>query len=86
MKIAFTLFIMALFSCSKDCGKQAEMRREAEANRNKFAGVKFDSNIDLVCKMSLEEGISDTVHYNEKIYGFCSADCKTQFVAAPERY
>lgn len=55
-------------------------------------GVKIDLkalavNKDLVCGMLLENGsIADTALYKDKLYGFCSAECKTQFVDSPQVY
>ena len=40
---------------------------------------------DLNCEMKLEEGaIADTATYQGKIYGFCSSECKAEFLKNPE--
>jgi len=44
------------------------------------------STIDPVCKMSLSSGVSDTVAYAGKHYGFCSKLCKDRFKQRPAAY
>ncbi len=53
---------------------------------NKFAGVEFASKKDLSCGMPLSAGVEDTAHYNGKIYGFCSTECKDSFLTDPQKY
>jgi YHS domain-containing protein len=42
-----------------------------------------DNKKDPSCGMPLTAGLEDTVHYNGKVYGFCSAECKNQFLKNP---
>lgn len=51
-----------------------------------FAGVEFASKKDVACGMLLSAGVTDTAHYNEKIYGFCSPECKADFLKTPEAF
>jgi len=44
-----------------------------------FRQVKFDSKYDLSCGMPLTAGLTDTAHYEGKVYGFCSPECKSDF-------
>ena len=37
------------------------------------------SDKDTICGMNLRDGIADTLHYQDKIYGFCSPGCKATF-------
>ncbi len=53
---------------------------------NKFSGVEFASKKDLSCGMPLSAGVEDTAHYNGKIYGFCSTECKDSFLTDPQKY
>jgi YHS domain-containing protein len=46
----------------------------------------LDSKKDLVCGMPVSAGISDTAHYKGKAYGFCSKECKDDFVKNPGQY
>ncbi|MFN5422280.1 MAG: YHS domain-containing protein [bacterium] len=41
---------------------------------------------DFVCGMPTTAGISDTVHYKENAYGFCSSECKAAFLQDPDTY
>lgn len=51
-----------------------------------YKDVKFDNTKDLFCGMPLNTGVADTVHYNGKIYGFCSKGCKVGFMKDPASY
>ncbi len=55
-----------------------------DAPVNKFANINFASKKDLGCGMPLSAGIEDTAHYKGKIYGFCSKECKEDFLKDPE--
>lgn len=80
-RILAAVLVIACLSCNKS--SKNKMEQEAAAAGNNFSGVQFESNTDRVCLMSLSAGIADTAHYNNKIYGFCSKDCKTQFSQSP---
>jgi len=42
---------------------------------------------DPVCGMSLSEAdATATATYHQRLYNFCSTDCRSRFLAAPERY
>jgi YHS domain-containing protein len=41
---------------------------------------------DFACGMPVSAGISDTCHYEDKAYGFCSAECKAEFQKEPAKY
>ncbi len=51
-----------------------------------FKSMKFDNKKDFVCGMPITAGIADTVHYNGKVYGFCSTGCKDEFLKNPSAY
>jgi YHS domain-containing protein len=51
-----------------------------------FADVAFAVKKDLICGMPLAAGIADTAHYKGKVYGFCATECKTEFLASPQKY
>jgi YHS domain-containing protein len=38
---------------------------------------------DPTCGMPTSAGISDTAHYENKVIGFCSSECKTEFLKNP---
>jgi YHS domain-containing protein len=51
-----------------------------------FNKIQCDNEADLVCGMSLTAGVGDTVHYENKVFGFCSKGCKDKFVKNPTKY
>jgi YHS domain-containing protein len=51
---------------------------------NKFVNIDFASSKDLGCGMPLSTGVEDTAHYKGKNYGFCSTECKEDFLKDPE--
>jgi len=89
---AAVLFAQLLISCSGD--KQKKEQAESVQKRDtmtvipepSFTGVVFDYRKDLVCGMPVSAGVSDTVHYQGKIYGFCAVECKDEFVKDPVLY
>lgn len=51
-----------------------------------FKHIVFDSKKDFVCGMPTSAGVTDTAHYKNKVYGFCSKECKDEFVKNPTAY
>ena len=45
-----------------------------------FSAIHFASKKDTSCGMPLSAGLEDTVQMNNKVYGFCSKECKDDFV------
>ena len=43
-----------------------------------------DNKKDPSCGMPVTSIIEDTVHYNGKVYGFCSDECKQIFLKDPK--
>ena len=86
------LIISLLFSaCSQNpkTGKavsNSNLQEVSNPPENKFPGVDFASKKDLACGMPLSAGVADTAHYEGKIYGFCSAECKDSFMKEPQKY
>lgn len=46
----------------------------------KFTMNEVDNLKDPTCGMPLGAGIEDTAHYKNKIIGFCSKECKEDFL------
>ena len=38
---------------------------------------------DPSCGMPVSAGVSDTAHYNNYVLGFCSSECKAEFMKNP---
>jgi putative intracellular protease/amidase/YHS domain-containing protein len=51
-----------------------------------FKNMKFDNTKDPICGMPIKAGISDTCHYQNKVYAFCSAGCKAEYLKNPNGY
>ena len=41
---------------------------------------------DPVCEMPITAGVTDTVTYKGNLLGFCSEECKSEFMKKPEDY
>ena len=65
--------------------KPAEMESSMESNSH-FKPEMVVNTTDFACGMPVSAGISDTCHYEEKAYGFCSAECKAEFQKEPAKY
>lgn len=64
----------------------ATTTHSAPNGESKLTGIKTDNKKDPVCYMPVSAGITDTAIYHNKVYGFCSAECKRLFVADPKNY
>jgi YHS domain-containing protein len=84
--LAIAIVITAMASCNNH--KPADTKTESSDSSVKVVKAKYtlnmvDNKIDLSCGMPLTAGIEDTCHYNGKVYGFCSKECKDEFVKNP---
>ena len=52
---------------------------------SKFSPDMVDNKRDPSCGMLVDAGIEDTVHYKNKVLGFCSKECKDEFLKDPEK-
>ncbi len=66
--------------------KQKTQIDAVTAKKDPYKNFVFDAKKDLVCGMPTSAGVSDTLHYNDKVYGFCSKECKDEFVKNPTSY
>ena len=78
-----------LAACSSHSQKETSVEnlksiQSVEAPANNFANVTFAATKDLNCGMPHSAGVEDTAHYKGKIYGFCSKECKDDFLKNPE--
>lgn len=97
VKIIFVLLVSALLAaCNTATDKSTTQKNnipDTSAMTVKlkdslpvFTAEMLDSKKDHVCGMPVSAGIADTAHYRGKAYGFCSKECKDEFVKAPEQY
>ncbi len=86
------LLISLIFTaCSHNSNNDKAISKAREEQQmakpeNKYPGIEFASKKDLACGMPLSAGLEDTAHYKGKIYGFCSAECKENFLKDPQKY
>jgi YHS domain-containing protein len=89
-----TSLLIVLFSChhaadSKWAVKNDTMSSAATASTGVLPGLKnlqFAYNRDPSCGMPLKAGLLDTTTYKGKLYGFCSKECKDEFLTDPAGY
>ncbi len=81
------MLILATMSCgSNKTNNETAGKNTAKPNPQfekpiiKYAGITMASKYDTSCGMPLSAGLEDTVQYKNKVYGFCSKECKAAFV------
>lgn len=84
-KILLLTMITALAACNES--KQENATEATAANHmpdstavSDFSLVQFASKRDTTCRMPLAAGIADTAIVDTKTYGFCSKECKEEFL------
>lgn len=90
-KIFFALHIctaLLLVSCNKNATEQSATTTPIpEEKKMEVKLSQLATNKDFVCGMPLEEGgVADTASFENKLYGFCSSECKAEFQKAPQTY
>jgi YHS domain-containing protein len=48
--------------------------------------VVFANTVDFICDMKVMPSYTDTCHYKNRVYAFCSAYCRDKFKETPEKY
>ena len=93
MKIQITISLvmssLVLFSCgtsnanagSADTNQVAAMDTTTEKT---YAVSLVNNKKDPSCGMPVTAGISDTTHYENLVLGFCSTECKNEFLKNPK--
>jgi len=88
-KIIFVL-VVGLFACNNNKPTEpAVTMQDSTADSAEQASIDYklvDNKKDPICGMPVKAGISDTIHYKNKVYGFCAAECKAEFAKSPEQY
>jgi YHS domain-containing protein len=81
----FYLILLA-FSCNekpKIKTSTVQVPKTDSVQKKKFTADMVDNKKDPSCGMPMSAGIEDTVHYNGKVYGVCSEECKQAFLKNP---
>jgi YHS domain-containing protein len=91
--IGLSLIVSASFLAA--CGSQQTEKTDATkdtatimstdtASAKTFAVSLVDNKKDPTCGMPVTAGIGDTAHYDKHVLGFCSAECKAEFLKNPK--
>ncbi len=84
LNICVTLFLV---SCNRNATEKTTTTPIPDAPNIEVKITDLALNKDLVCGMLVEEGgIADTASHENKMYGFCSTECKAEFVKDPQMY
>jgi YHS domain-containing protein len=87
--VLFSFFSFGSFIAS--CNNQVQADKEespaiaANVDTVRFTAAMVDNKKDPSCGMPISAGVEDTVHYNNKILGFCSKECKDDFLKNPAK-
>lgn len=85
--VIILLLAFVTFSCNKKQDAPVEEKTSLIDPTNPLNKLKYVNKIDFYCKMdNTKYGIADTITYKGKLYGFCSALCKNEFLLQPEVY
>ncbi|OQP52794.1 hypothetical protein A4H97_24140 [Niastella yeongjuensis] len=92
LNLLFALFLSTVLFACKNSGSNTDTVETthkdsvAAVPKQPFEGVEFASKKDVACGMMLTAGVTDTAHYNGKVYGFCSKECKADFQKTPDAF
>ena len=93
LPIAAVLFV--LFSCGQAADKKGTAMKtdtaaapspEGSGESASLKNLTYAYNRDPSCGMPLKAGLEDTTTYKGKLYGFCSKECKDEFLKDPASY
>lgn len=87
--ILYFIVVMLAVACnnnSTENARQDNKHMPKDSTTSKFTLAMVDNTKDFSCGMPLTAGINDTAHYNGKVYGFCSKECKEDFLKNAEAY
>ena len=89
-KIMVSFLVGGMISLSA-CHNQPREKNLTEAKTPvteaapKFTAAMVDNQKDPSCGMPVAAGIEDTIHYKGKVLGFCSKECRDEFLKNPEK-
>ena len=89
IQIGTSLVMASLFIVS--CGQTNDKANTSSADTNQVAAMDttlektyavslVNNKKDPTCGMPVTAGISDTAHYEKNVLGFCSVECKNEFL------
>ncbi len=95
MKKIFGLALMSvglfLAACNSQQTSKEEVKKDAMAamptdstKTVTYTTAMVDNKKDPTCGMPVTAGINDTAHYDNHAIGFCSKECKDEFLKNPK--
>ncbi len=90
IKLCLIAGIIGLVACGGASTKQSATTDSAvtvlqdSTTSPVFTAEMVDNKKDPTCGMPVTAGISDTTHYENKVLGFCSPECKNEFEKNPK--
>ncbi len=86
--VGFLVLGVLIISCgAQQSNKNVEpdVALVTNADTVKITVAMVDNKRDPSCGMPVSAGIGDTAHYKGKVLGFCSKECKDEFLKDPEK-
>ncbi len=86
--ISFLVITVLVISCGDQQLKkntEPDVALVTNADTVKITAALVDNKRDPSCGMPVSAGIGDTAHYKGKVLGFCSKECKDEFLKDPEK-
>ena len=89
--VVILAIIFHLISCKQHPVKYMEPPVHSDSAvmrvaKKDFSSIQFAAKKDLSCGMPLTAGLEDTAVYKGKYYGFCSPECKADFIKNAAAY
>ncbi len=95
MKMQFTTSLLILSMVILSCGQSNDKANASSADTNQVAIIDtsaektyalslVNNKKDPSCGMPVTAGISDTTHYENLVLGYCSTECKNEFLKNPK--
>jgi YHS domain-containing protein len=95
MKALITTSLLMASLVLLSCGSNNDKTNTSSADTNQVATMDttaektyaislVNNKKDPTCGMPVTAGISDTAHYEKNVLGFCSMECKNEFMKNPK--
>lgn len=82
-KIKLLVLTLLTVICFAACNNNAQNKNvqvtTPQTDSIKYTVAMVDNAKDPTCGMPTTAGLEDTAHYNNKVIGFCSKECKDDF-------
>ncbi len=84
--LLFGAVMMLMTSCGNSSQEEQTEAEETTTMEMSHAAPVDHTKMDPVCEMEWEQGWTESTVYMGDTIRFCSENCKTAFVARPEKY